>query len=138
MPTKQIRSVVFFFLLLSVVALAFALDFKLSAPVSLERLKVEQTSSGPIIHDLFGRFRSPMPIDCGICHCLPGSNKPGLCVDNVQPTTAECNTKGCNGTLLLPGSMCACVCSQQYPPACVDCNILGQCKSKLNGRSAKI
>ncbi len=66
----------------AVASLSLATNYQISGTAPIQRLEVEQSSGGLIIHGLFEtrfNFASQMQVTCaGVTgHCYAGSNNPG-------------------------------------------------------------
>lgn len=127
-----LRSLRIFLCVLSLCLAAFwlvALDSPVSAAASIQRLEIEQTSSGPIIH---GVFRSSLPDPpgqmCGMPHCVFPLNNPQPCENHTKPTVVVCHPD-CNSVELdfSVKPLCNCLCDQTTPAACVGCKTDGYC-----------
>lgn len=111
-------------------------SFRLVSPAPVQSLDIEQTSSGPVVNGLFGRFASsvqPLADKCGSqVGCGLGSHAgPNACCDEFSKSqTVFCNNYGCNGGTCV-GSVkptcCASGCIEDYPPSCVGCILNGYC-----------
>jgi hypothetical protein len=114
------------------------LGFGLSTQASIQRLTIEQTAAGPVVHGLFGRFPKPPTVVCYGCKCPTGTKGPALCIVAIPdfqqclPSMGKCNTTTLESDR--EGS-CSCVCQDVYPPQCTACYTQGSCT--VDGKECK-
>jgi len=85
-------------------------------PAPIQRLKIEETSAGPVIRGLFDRPSLPFGAGCrpnGQCKCFPGSNSPSDCCEFTKSVSINCypclTCSICEGTA---NDKCCCECIQ--------------------------
>jgi len=100
---------------------------------SLQRLEMEQSSTGPKVKDVFGRytFTAAMPV-CGSPHCSIGGGNPTACEATTKVITIPCGLTDCNSSSLEDDAHggCNCLCVQLAPPVCManGCKQAGYCR----------
>lgn len=102
--------------------------------IPIEEVPLLQSTEGPVITGLFGRYGDTPLATCGSeVNCPPGSHVGPLacCNDNSKHITAPgcgpyfCNYSYCGYTE--KPTCCAGGCIQDYPPTCAGCERTGYC-----------
>ena len=114
-------------------SLWFVLRLPAILSLSIYRLEIKQTSSGPLVVGMFfDRFEQPPMASCGTAHCFGGSHNPGECESLVIPVVhPQCaaNPASCNYSVLEASKKgCSCLCTT-YVGTCTGCSVGGYCTS---------